>query len=229
MYQRLLAAAALGTMLVAGSATHAYARQTTAKTSVVVDDSTLRSRVDAAVKAQPTLKNQDIDVKVDNKVVTLTGKVQSEQRRLRAARVAQVAGVARVDNQLTVDAHAGDNLEDKAVNGTKTAARKTGSAAKTAGEKTGDAAKTAGEKTKGAVSSTGENITDAWINTKIHAKMVDEVTLKGSDINVDVNDHSVTLKGTVVSAAGKARAGEIARTTEGVKSVSNMLTISAKK
>jgi osmotically-inducible protein OsmY len=39
----------------------------------------------------------------------------------------------------------------------------------------------------------------------------------------------VTLKGTVASAAGKARAEEIAKTTKGVKRVNNTLTIGPKK
>jgi len=218
---RFFAAAALAAMLVPASAVQSYATQATTHTSgtsAAVDDSTLQTRVDAALKAQPTLKNQDIDAKVNNRVVTLTGTVQSEQRKMRAARVARVAGVTRVDNQLTVNAHANhDGATDKVVSGTKTAAHKTG-----------DAAKTAGEKTKDATAATGEAITDAWINTKIHSKMLDEATLKGSDINVDVNNHTVTLKGTVASAAGKARAEEIARTTEGVKAVNNALTIGKK-
>ena len=86
-----------------------------------------------------------------------------------------------------------------------------------------------GEKTKDAAVATGDAITDAMINTKIHAKMLDEDTLKGSDINVDVNNHMVTLKGTVASAAGKARAEQIARTTDGVRSVNNTLVIGPKK
>jgi hyperosmotically inducible protein len=214
-----LAITGLAALLISPNfATRSYAGQTTAKTSVAVDDSTLDSRVEAAIKAQPTLKNQDIDVKVDNKVVTLTGKVQTEQRKARAARTARVAGVARVDNQLVVDPHAGRDMDDKMVDATKTAAHKTGEAAKTVGEKTKDAA-----------SATGDVITDAWINTRIHSKMVDEPTLKGSDINVDVNNHMVTLKGTVASAAGKARAEAIAKDTEGVKGVNNALMIGPKK
>jgi hyperosmotically inducible protein len=195
-----------------------YAGQTTAKTRVVVDDSALQTRVDHAIKAQPALKGQDVDVKVNNKVATLTGTVRSEQSKARAARAAHVAGVTRVDNQLTVDPHAGHGIDDKAMDATKTAVHKTGEAAKTVGEKTKDAA-----------AATGEAITDAWINTRIHTKMMDEAALKGSDINVDVNDHVVTLKGTVASAAGKARAQELARTTEGVKSVHNTLVIGPKK
>jgi osmotically-inducible protein OsmY len=106
---------------------------------------------------------------------------------------------------------------------------KTADATKTATQKTGNAVKTAGEKTKDAAVATGETITDAMLNTKIHAKMLDEATLKGSDINVDVKDHMVTLKGTVASAAGKARAEEIAKTTDGVKGVTDLLVIAPKK
>lgn len=88
-----------------------------------------------------------------------------------------------------------------------------------------DAGKDIGQKTKEAASTTGEAITDGWITTKVKAKMVDERLLKGSDINVDTNDHVVTLKGTVASEAGKARAEEIARTTDGVKRVVNQLVV----
>jgi osmotically-inducible protein OsmY len=42
---------------------------------------------------------------------------------------------------------------------------------------------------------------------------------------VDVNNHMVTLKGTVTTAAGKARAAQIAKTTDGVKSVTNALVV----
>jgi hyperosmotically inducible protein len=76
---------------------------------------------------------------------------------------------------------------------------------------------------------TGSAITDATISTMIHTKMVGEDTLKGSDISVDVTNHVVTLKGTVASAAGKTRAEQIARTTEGVKSVRDTLMIGPKK
>jgi len=45
---------------------------------------------------------------------------------------------------------------------------------------------------------------------------------------VDTNDHVVTLKGTVASEAGRARAKEIAKTTKGVDRVVDQLVISAK-
>ena len=45
-----------------------------AKAAVAVDDTTLHTRVDAAIKAQPTLKNQNIDVAVANGVVFIGGR-----------------------------------------------------------------------------------------------------------------------------------------------------------
>jgi hyperosmotically inducible protein len=87
----------------------------------------------------------------------------------------------------------------------------------------------AGTKTKQTATNTGEAITDASITTKIKADFVDEKSLKGSDINVDTNDHVVTLKGTVASSAGKARAEQIAKHTKGVTKVVNELTVAPKK
>ena len=72
-------------------------------------------------------------------------------------------------------------------------------------------------------------ITDSWIVTRVHSKFVDEDLLKGSDINVDSKDHVVTLKGTVMSAAGRARAVAQAREVEGVHRVIDQLVIGPKK
>jgi hyperosmotically inducible protein len=98
-----------------------------------------------------------------------------------------------------------------------------------AGGATGKAMDKAGEKTKDAASATGEAITDTWITTDLAAKFVDEPTLKGSNINVDTKDHVVTLKGTVTSEAGRARAVAIAKDTKGVSRVIDTLTIGPKK
>jgi osmotically-inducible protein OsmY len=72
-------------------------------------------------------------------------------------------------------------------------------------------------------------ITDGWITSRVHERFVGERLLKHSDISVDTDDHVVTLKGTVVTAAGRKRATSIAKGTEGVHRVVNHLTIDAKK
>jgi hyperosmotically inducible periplasmic protein len=96
-------------------------------------------------------------------------------------------------------------------------------------DKTKDAAKTVGHKTKKVFSKTGEEITDAWIHTRITTAYVPVDVLKDSDIDVDVKDHVVTLNGTVMSVAGRKKAIEIAKDTEGVKRVVSKLTIGPKK
>lgn len=207
-----LAALALGAVVMAPSA--ALAQATTA---AKVDDSAIKTRVETRLKNAASLKGDTIVVSVENGVVTLSGTVHSEAQSLRARQLAKVSGVTNVENKLDVDSKT-ERTMDKAAEKTKNAA-----------EKTKDAAVKVGEKTKDVAATTGENITDAWITTKLKADFVNEDTLKGSDINVDTNNHVVTLKGTVMSAAGKARAAAIAKTTKGVHSVINTLTIGPKK
>jgi hyperosmotically inducible protein len=228
-----IAALALGALVIAPSA--AWAQTSTA---TKIDDSTIKSKVEARLKDAPSLKNDTIDVAVENGVVTLTGKVHSEAQSVKARQLAKIAGVTKVVNKLEVEKTEGtmekagakaDKTMDKAGDKTKSAAEKTKDASVKGAEKTKDAAVKVGEKTKDVAGTTGEAITDGWITTKIKADFVNEDTLKGSDINVDTNNHVVTLKGTVASTAGKARAEQIAKTTKGVNSVVNTLVIAPKK
>ena len=182
-----------------------------------VDDSAIKSRVETRLKNDASLKGDHIVVSVDKGVVTLSGTVHSEAQKDRAKELAKVSGVTDVDSKLDVES-TGPSTVDKTEAKTKEAAKATK-----------DATVKAGEKTKDAVATTGEVITDTWITSKISADFVNEDTLKGSDINVDTKDHVVMLKGTVLTAAGRARAIEIAKTTSGVKRVVDTLTIGPKK
>jgi len=120
---------------------------------------------------------------------------------------------------------AAETAGDKTKSAAQTAGDKTKNAVETAGDKTKNAAETAGQKTKEGVSKSGEVITDAWITAKVHTRFTGEDALKGSDIDVDTNNHVVTLNGTVKSAAGRARAVELAKTTDGVTRVVDNLKI----
>ena len=90
-------------------------------------------------------------------------------------------------------------------------------------------AKVVGTKTKDGVSKSGEVMTDGWITTRVNSRFVNEDLLKGSNINVDTDKHVVTLKGTVTTAAGRNKAGVVAKGTEGVQRVVNQLTIASSK
>lgn len=118
------------------------------------------------------------------------------------------------------------------VDDTQDTAEKTADASRNIAEKTVDKTKEIASATArtatAAVSATGEAVTDGWITTRIHGKFVDESLLKGSDIDVDTQDHVVTLKGTVTSDAAKGRAVAVARSTEGVNQVVNRLVVGSK-
>lgn len=86
----------------------------------------------------------------------------------------------------------------------------------------------AAQKTKDGLSKTGEVMTDAWITSRVHERFVGEDLLKESDISVNTRKHVVTLKGTVTGRAGRMRAGDVAKHTEGVHRVVNRLTIMVK-
>ena len=68
----------------------------------------------------------------------------------------------------------------------------------------------------------GEAISDATILTKIKSKLLAESIL---GTNVDVSEGNVVIKGEVENAQEKKTAEEIARKTDGVKSVKNELTV----
>lgn len=88
-----------------------------------------------------------------------------------------------------------------------------------------DADKSVADRIKNGLTKTGDKISDAWITTKVKWFLMGEDLLKGSDINVDTKDNVVTLKGSVKSQAGRTRAIELARNTDGVKSVVDQLAV----
>src|SRR5918996_1420614 len=68
-------------------------------------------------------------------------------------------------------------------------------------------------------------IKDGWLVMKVHSEFVNEDVLSGSNIDVDVKGGVVTLQGTVPTAAARARALELAKKNDGVKSVVDQLKI----
>jgi hypothetical protein len=75
----------------------------------------------------------------------------------------------------------------------------------------------------------GNSSEDLWIWTKTRAALAYTDALRDVTINVDVENEVVTLSGTVPTEAQKAKAEEIARSIEGIKSVKNELMVSANK
>jgi len=222
------------------------ARLAAAQTSAGDSDSALRQRIERRIKADAGLKRQEVNVSVSDGVATLSGTVATPAQRQRAARLARVRGVTRVDNRLAVRSSAktttggvggaaektkeaaGEAL-DKTKEAIGEAVEKTKEAVTTGAEKSKEGASTAAEKSASGVSAVGGTITDAFLLTSLKTKFAGDGALKGSDIDVDVNRHVVTLKGTVPSEAARARAVELAQKTGGVERVVDRLTIGPAK
>jgi osmotically-inducible protein OsmY len=73
--------------------------------------------------------------------------------------------------------------------------------------------------------STGEYVDDSVITTKVKAAIFNEPSLKVFQINVETFKGEVQLSGSVDSAQIVNRAGEVARSIGGVKSVKNNLIV----
>ncbi|HEY8926436.1 MAG TPA: BON domain-containing protein [Polyangia bacterium] len=65
----------------------------------------LAKEIRSKLRADSDLKNNKIDVAVDNGVVTLSGTVDTADERARAAALAKIDGVVRVDDELEVGSH----------------------------------------------------------------------------------------------------------------------------
>ena len=215
---------------------------TTAKSSTASLDSKIEKRIHDS-----SLKKYDIKVSVTDGVAMLTGTVATEADRRKAADLAKISGISRVDNQLIVDMNAANTVRgtagtaeskversvDKGAENTKAgvnkAIDKTKAGAEAAWEMTKNGAEVAWVKTKEGTAKAGEALTDTYITTRIKSKFIDEDLLKGSDISVDVKDHVVTLSGTVPSEAGRARAIEETKKVDGVNKIIDRMTIGAKR
>lgn len=131
-------------------------------------------------------------------------------------------GADRTTDQVKTDARIAaektQSAAEKAVDATKNTAERVA-------DKTVEIAGKTVDKTKEIAGATADVVTDSWITTTIAAKFADETILDGSRITVDTNDHVVTLKGTVRSAAAKSKAGSVAKGTRGVTRVVNQIQV----
>jgi hyperosmotically inducible periplasmic protein len=74
----------------------------------------------------------------------------------------------------------------------------------------------------------GQYVDDTTITTAVKAKLVGEKAANFTRIDVDTTNQVVSLNGIVESADQKAKAEQIARQVNGVKSVKNNLQIQKK-
>jgi hypothetical protein len=82
-----------------------------------------------------------------------------------------------------------------------------------------------GEKVGRLANEAQDAISDGAITAKIKSKMALDDTIKSRDIHVSTSNGAVTLSGKVASAAERDRAMQLARETDGVKSVTDQMQI----
>ena len=183
-------------------------------------DAGITAKVNAKMAADDSVKASEINVDTHNHVVTLNGTVSSPAAKERAVTIARnTAGVTKVVDDLVVGpapAATSGRLEQKAED-----------KAHEAKVDTQNTAHDAKVKTEQATEKTGEVVTDAAITSAVKTKFLAEPGVSGLKIDVDTNNHVVTLSGTVKSKAEANKAMEIARDTKGVKRVVNKLKVAA--
>jgi hyperosmotically inducible periplasmic protein len=168
-----------------------------------VTNSDLEQSVKSKLAADPQTATAKLDVSADasKNRVTLSGTLYSESARTEAVNDAKAA-------QPGLDVV--DKIEVKPGEIPRTAY-------------TQDMAREAREQAKTRGDKVGTSLEDAWIHTKIASKLVTDSETPARKINIDVQNGVVTLRGSVDAASQKADAGRIAKDTDGVKRVNNLL------
>lgn len=213
-------------------------------------DPGLTTAVKSKLAADDTVKSYRIDVDTKDAVVTLNGAVDTAAARTRAVELARgTEGVRDVVDRLTVTPGATPTtgVDDKASGEAREAARetdaKTDAAGRRADAKTDAAARKADAKTDAAerkadaktdqaqrkagdtTDRAGNAVGDATLTTKVKTQFLADDNISGLKIDVDSKNGVVTLTGNVPTAAEKARALKVAKSTEGVKSVVDRLKV----
>lgn len=153
--------------------------------------------------AQLNAANLSVDANVDRNEITLSGTVGSESLRAKAVELAK-------------SVHAGLIVTTKID-------VKPGEISRTAYTKDRALEERAIAQKRG--ETVGSSLDDAWIHTKIVAQLVGNSTTPERKINVDVTNNAVTLRGTVETSEQKTEAEQLAKNTDGVKSVNNQLKV----
>jgi osmotically-inducible protein OsmY len=194
------------------------------------DDAALRQQIEHRFETSPTLKGQDLTVSVEDRVVTVTGVVDTSAVKARALQLAKVKGISRVENQIEVNAAAHDSRADavgdkskagvdKGVDATVNAVKKTTQAVGKSIGKAEEGVGKAADKTAEGVGKAGGKMADLSITTRVKASLRGETLLNGSDVDVKTTDRVVTLTGRVSSYAARDRSIEIVGSLDGVQRV----------
>jgi hyperosmotically inducible periplasmic protein len=204
--KQLILAGLLAFLILPGCSSNRETTTSAAREPEKMSDSDLKNKIENSLKSDPKLRDADLSVSadVDKNEATLSGTVATEEMRTRAVEMARSANPG-----LTVN----DKIDVKP----RQAARS---------EYTPEMAREEVARAKTHKETVGGTVDDAWIHSKLVAELIADKDTPERKINVDVNNNVVTLRGTVQSMQEKQEAERIAKETDGVKSVRNMLKVS---
>jgi len=176
-------------------------------TPAKMSNSDLETRIKTALNGNEQLRAADlgVDADADKGEATLKGTVETEALRTQAV-------------QLAKNAYAGLVVTDKIDVKPREISRTDYNEQKATEER--QRAKDRGE-------TVGSSVDDAYIHTKIVAKLIGNTKTPERKINVDVTNAQVTLRGVVDNSEEKAEAERVAKDTDGVKRVINRLKVGA--
>jgi osmotically-inducible protein OsmY len=168
-------------------------------------DKDLEQAITARLASVPQIQAANITVaaSVTRNEAALSGTLPSEELRLRAVELARSAkpGLLIADK---IDVKPPELSREQFTDNMASEAR---------------------EKAKALGNRIGKSLDDAWVYTKIVARLTADPDTSALKVNVDVANGVVTLRGRVESSTAKAEAERIAKDTEGVKAVKNLLTV----
>jgi osmotically-inducible protein OsmY len=165
----------------------------------------LKQLVTAKINSDPALAayNLNVDADAGRNAVTISGDVPTQRLRMQAVDAAKaIAPDLVITDKIDVEPGMVDRKDY-----------------------TDEMARAARERAAKSADSIGDSLDDAWIHTKIRSKLALEGEFPGGSLNVDVKDNVVTLRGSVATTADRTKAEQIAKSTDGVKSVRNQLVI----
>jgi hyperosmotically inducible periplasmic protein len=128
--------------------------------------------------------------------------------------------------QVDVDREKVDQNLQQAQKDLEKTGRQIGEGVKEGAQEVGDALQRGAEKIESDVGPVArEVLNDAGVTARVKAKLIADPEVAGVHIDVDTVDGRVTLNGKVASADQKAEAEKLARHTEGVVEVVNLIQV----
>ena len=116
-YSAAIAVAGALTLVTSPALAQATAQRTPAPRAAAQSNDSIEDRIERRLESNAQTRKYDIDVKVNQGVVTLTGDVATAAQKAEAERIARIDGVTRVDSQIKVDPDEDRTVADRVKKG----------------------------------------------------------------------------------------------------------------